>query len=329
MKAILTIGVSGSGKSTWVKNNLSPEEFININRDNIRAMFLQEIKVIKCLEDFSWDLWNFTEYEKYVSQIVDQSILLAKEYDVNIVISDTNLNRKYRGDLIVKLQDLGFDVEYAVFDVDYDTCVARDLLRKNPVGSRVIAKQWKQWLEFKATDSFNRVKYGEITRHVPYKIPEDKNAKQAIIVDLDGTAAHMVDRKPFDWDKVSSDEPDPMMQFIVGNWQRMNDVDGRVVIFLSGRDGVCEEDTRKWIIEHFPNTDFEYRNEQFPNNSFLYMRNAGDTRKDTVVKYEMFQEHIADRYNIVSVFDDRPSVVNMWNDLGLKVWATGDQRVYF
>jgi hypothetical protein len=59
------------------------------------------------------------------------------------------------------------------------------------------------------------------------------------------------------------------------------------------------------------------------------MRKAGDTRKDTVVKYELFQEHIADRYNIVSVFDDRPSVVNMWNDLGLKVWATGDQRVYF
>ena len=40
-------------------------------------------------------------------------------------------------------------------------------------------------------------------------------------------------------------------------------------------------------------------------------------RKDTTVKEEIFWDSIADKYNVVAVIDDRPSVVRMWYDIGI------------
>jgi hypothetical protein len=50
------------------------------------------------------------------------------------------------------------------------------------------------------------------------------------------------------------------------------------------------------------------------------MRAAGDTRADAVVKRELFDAHIRDRYAVTAVFDDRDSVVAMWRGLGLTVF---------
>ena len=58
----------------------------------------------------------------------------------------------------------------------------------------------------------------------------------------------------------------------------------------------------------------------------LFMREYGDTRKDAVVKREIFETEVRDRWRIVGVFDDRQQVVRMWRDLGLTVFqvAEGD-----
>ena len=46
------------------------------------------------------------------------------------------------------------------------------------------------------------------------------------------------------------------------------------------------------------------------------MRKTGDYRKDTVVKGEMYDQMLADGYEPSMVFDDRPSVIRMWRELG-------------
>ena len=59
------------------------------------------------------------------------------------------------------------------------------------------------------------------------------------------------------------------------------------------------------------------------------MRSPNDTRKDFIIKKEIFFNYINDNYNVIATFDDRPQVCRMWHDIGLKVWATGNQLIDF
>ena len=48
------------------------------------------------------------------------------------------------------------------------------------------------------------------------------------------------------------------------------------------------------------------------------MRRRDDSRKDSVVKRELFDAHIRGRYFVELVLDDRDQVVSLWRrDLGL------------
>jgi hypothetical protein len=47
------------------------------------------------------------------------------------------------------------------------------------------------------------------------------------------------------------------------------------------------------------------------------MRPAGDMRKDAIVKRELFDRHVRDRYDVTCILDDRSQVVDMWRSLGL------------
>jgi hypothetical protein len=53
---------------------------------------------------------------------------------------------------------------------------------------------------------------------------------------------------------------------------------------------------------------------------------AADMRKDSVVKQELFERFVRDKYNISFILDDRQQVVDMWRGLGLTVFqvAEGD-----
>ena len=45
------------------------------------------------------------------------------------------------------------------------------------------------------------------------------------------------------------------------------------------------------------------------------MRKSGDNRKDTIIKKEIFNSEIRDKYYIDFVIDDRPCVIRMWKKL--------------
>lgn len=75
---------------------------------------------------------------------------------------------------------------------------------------------------------------------------------------------------------------------------------------MSGRDGISRELTEKWL----EGKDIPYR--------ALFMRAEGDQRKDSIVKKELFDEHVRNNYYVRGVFDDRDQVVSMWRkELGL------------
>lgn len=132
------------------------------------------------------------------------------------------------------------------------------------------------------------------------------------IYDLDGTLAIRGDRGPYDWDRVGEDTVNEAVAHIA--WNR-NGEDHLIVV--SGRSDVCEKDTCMWL----------YDNSLKP--TLLLMRKHGDTRCDTIVKEEMYNEHIKDKYNVRFVVDDRPKVCRMWRRLGLPVLQVGDPHVEF
>jgi hypothetical protein len=59
------------------------------------------------------------------------------------------------------------------------------------------------------------------------------------------------------------------------------------------------------------------------------MRKTGDTRKDCIVKKEIFFRDISPNYNVVGAIDDRPQVVRLWHSLGIRVLACGFQSKEF
>lgn len=292
-KAIISIGISASGKSTdadiWV--NVDPVNRIEINRDKIRSELVERDGGV-----FSWDKWNWKR-EGEVTKIEDSLIENAALQVKDIYVSNTNLNPKYRNPLINKLIRLGFDVEIREFPVALEEAWKRDAKRMNGVGHSVIAKQYNEWL-------------AHIGRrcYVP-----DTSKPTAILVDIDGTLAHMNGKRgAFEWHNVGKDDIDHAVREIVNMAQTQH-----YVIVLSGRDGVCRNETEDWLM----------RNGVWYDN--LIMREPNDMRKDTIVKEEIFWRDIADNYNVQFVIDDRPSVCRMWRELGLKVFQVGNPAIEF
>jgi len=130
--------------------------------------------------------------------------------------------------------------------------------------------------------------------------------KDCYIVDIDGTVAIRGDRSPYDWAKVGIDTPNqPVIDIIETIY---HGAAATHLVFLSGRDGVCESETRKWLQENINIPVWGYS---------LLMRKAGNTEPDYIVKERIYRESIEPTYDVLAVFDDRNSVVKMWRSIGL------------
>lgn len=146
-KAILTVGCSGSGKSTWAAEYvLANPNTVEINRDSIRHIVFARLRPD---ESFSWKKWSFTN-ENEVNEVQHKLIEQAKNKGFSIVISDTNIDQPYNRKIEKYLIGLGFDVSYMLIDVPLETCLERDAQRSDPVGEEVIRIQFKKYELLKA-----------------------------------------------------------------------------------------------------------------------------------------------------------------------------------
>lgn len=125
----------------------------------------------------------------------------------------------------------------------------------------------------------------------------------AIIVDIDGTIAKMVDRGPFEWSKVGSDQPiEPIINLV----HLLSDF--YPILFLSGRDEICRPQTEEWLEQ----------NTYIKSYSKLFMRPQGNNEKDSIIKRRIYDTKIKNVYDVRYVLDDRDQVVKMWREeLGL------------
>lgn len=153
--AIITVGVSASGKSTLAKylieNREEDEDFVEINRDNIR------FSEIDPGGDWSTYIFN-DENEIAVTKIFKQQLLNAVQQNKSVILSNTNLNRKnYKRDLDVLISN-GYNVAFVVLNIPLDVCIKRDASRgKMSVGEDVIRKQYEKFLVW--LDNSKSIKY--------------------------------------------------------------------------------------------------------------------------------------------------------------------------
>lgn len=305
-KMILTRGVPASGKSTWSKAwVLAGEKRARVNRDNLRWM----VGIKEGVGTYEQEQL-VTDYAQAQARVV-----LSKGYDV--VVDETNLRAKNVKQWMKFAKENGAEVEFKDFVVDRETAKFRDLGRRLDgerfVGADVIDSFFDRFLgkngELPAIPTLDE---DELPVFKPYIA--DDNLPEAFLVDTDGTVADMAGlRGPYDTSRYHLDQP---VVDVIRLVNILADA-GIKIIALSGRSDEFRSVTEKWWLDNGLYFDE------------FYMRAAGDTRNDSLVKSEIFDGSIADRYNVIGAIDDRLRVARMWHGKGITLYRVGDPDADF
>ena len=305
---LILIGISGSGKSTmakqFVRNNPT---YLRLNRDDLRRSLLS----VPLGEFWTWDEKPKYRIERLVTAMLETALKTALDSGWNVMLDNTHLRQKTINELLKIAESQAsakqpVEVSFQLIDVPVETAIERDRQRSDSVGERVIREQYSRLHIFRKNfDVSQRLTYPRI-HAVADPMAQDASLPKCILVDIDGTAAKIHDRSPFDWSNVGRDKPNVPVLNVV----RAMRAAGYVVVFLSGRDSAARAETIVWLKQHLGwQKIVDYQ---------LFMRKQNDMRKDSIIKRELFDAHIRGRYFVELVLDDRDQVVSLWRrDLGL------------
>jgi predicted kinase len=142
---LYTIGISGSGKSTWAALKKA-EGWTVIERDEIREQLFPGY----------WKQKPDNKKEKLASEERYRQIKAALESGVDkLIFSDTNLNPKYVDETNNLIRALGYEivVGYQYFDDSFDLklCIDRNRARERRVPEEVICEQWQRYQSLKGS----------------------------------------------------------------------------------------------------------------------------------------------------------------------------------
>ena len=291
-KIILTRGLPASGKSRYANHRVRHSKNLSrVNRDDIRMM-LQATA------------FGGTIDEDLVSEVEISTAKAILASGRSVIVDATHLYQRY----INRWQKLGYPVEIVEFTAPKTDLLIRNANRDRQVPVSVIEEMWKKFVRNDEGDLIpvkTMPEFYETGKFEPYE-PSGKS-REAFIFDIDGTLAHMAGRSPYDYSQVHTDTADEAVARVLNALEEKY-----FVVIVSGRDSGCRSETEKWLSDNFINHDG------------LYMRADGDKRPDTIIKYEILRNEIAPRYDVVGVFDDRNSVVEMWRNIGLKCFHVQD-----
>ncbi len=288
LEVILMVGLPASGKTTWAEDFLRKHpDYVRIGRDSFRYMLRNQGKCE-------------VKIESMINELVEHAVLKALKYKCSVILDNTHLKASHINE-IIRLVEYSANIRFQVFDIPAKVCIERDRQRDKSVGEEVIKQMDEDWQILR--DSFP---FQDLKRKPEWKRPRIEYVFQhelptCVIFDIDGTLAHMKNRGPFDWDKVDRDD----VIELVAEQTKFHRSAGRKIVLVSGRDEECKNLTEDWC--RFYGIEFDE----------LHMRPKGSWEKDTVVKKRIYRENLSEKYNVLCVYDDRLSVLDMWHKLGL------------
>lgn len=302
LKIILCKGAPASLKSTWAKKEiaLDPLNWIRINNDEIRAMANGSV--------YSAD------YEKLIRSTRNFLVKEALGRNLSVILDNVNSSKSNWDDTIKIAKEANKDVEVSE-KLFY--CPLEDLLERNAkregsarVPDEVVRKFFSDLGRDKFANAVPRVEVlskRDFCLDMPFTpVIQNKNAVSTIVCDLDGTATISGGRPIFDATNCHLDTPNiPVIETV-----KLFHDKGYHIIFCSGREDKYEAPTRQFIEQHMPNIKYD-----------LFMRKSNDFRRDAIIKEEIYDNHIKDKFNILFILEDRRQVVELWRDkLGLTVF---------
>lgn len=313
----ILVSLPGAGKTTYAINKCQQDpSWIRLSKDDIRVSLRKNNNLAE----------DARVNEKQVLKIQDEFFVSAFKQGKNVISEDTNLNVIHINERLPKLlKDNGLDdiVEIVVnkefLKVPIEECIRRDTLRTGiaRVGAKVIKGMWNRYKYHWEEKSYNKY----LVRLQNY----DGSKYPAVIFDIDGTISLITDRSPFNEEKCESDLPNiPVVNLLkmMITYNQICDLNSREqvslmkeVIFVSGRQDKAREQTLNWISKYIG-----IKRE----NIILFMRKTGDSRKDSIVKEEIYKTHIEPFYMVEWVCDDRARVIReTWKALGLFTFRVG------
>ena len=174
----MTVGISGSGKSTWVDQQIKLHESkgqlaVKIERDEIREF----------LKPGYWKQTPDAKFEKKVTEFQLEQVKKALKADY-IYLSDTNLNLEFRSQLWDYINDISnyqAEVEVLPFfeSLDLNLCLSRNKSRQRVVPDHVVIKQWKEF-----QNQYNSNEYSIDTLNKPVIWVSDLHAQVGKLVKL-------------------------------------------------------------------------------------------------------------------------------------------------
>jgi hypothetical protein len=302
-----TVGPPGAGKTRWAHHEVARRGLQEVQRVN-----LDDFLTMTHGREFgplgSPDL-------NLVRRMLIDIIQTIAESGRDVIVDGRNLSTRFPTQVRDRLGDRH---RYAIQDftgVSLEFCINNDRHRstRNPwayAGNQEVTKAWNAsqalrrrfggaglplWVEkLNSSDG--------IDAYVP-----DPNLPPAVIVDIDAPVGPVGRR--------ASDDATPCWRDDVAVLlQQLTHGHGPQVIILTGRGEEQRDVLLQWL------TDKSVRHDD------VHMRRHGDTRRDDIVKLELFNDHVRHRFNVIAAFDHPDRLVMLWQRLGLLTCAVAPRK---
>ena len=301
-KIILMRGLPASGKSTKAKEilNQDPSHSMIVSRDDIRITMFGKHHGVD---------------EDAVSEVEMASVKAGLREGKTVIIDAMHLRQSY----VNRWQKLGYPIEIVECYAPLNVLLARNHVREKQVPAEFLKKNYEKF----AINKMDNLHVGVLK---PVQLKPDEFMSSGFepyvrkfpglpcwIFDIDGTLAHNDGHRSFyDYTQVGGDKVHEHVKRVAQALSHDDDI-----VIVSGRKDESWDDTYRWLYEN-----------QIPFDK-LFMRDSGDNRSDAIVKYEILKKKIKPHYDVQGVFDDRPSVIRMWENVGLPVFKLGNQEKEF
>ena len=220
----------------------------------------------------------------------------------NIIIDNLNLNPKTTNRYETYAVQFRYDVEYKLFGADlrWQGAMIRDHIRGlnggRTVGKSVIIRSYMDaglWKEPK---------------------------RDAVIFDIDGTLADNTHRLHFLTDEEKKDwksfhahlHLDTVHTHVAILYDALLNAEMEIIL-VSGRGEEYRKETEEWLRIH-----------DFRDHFALFMRPFNNRNEDSLIKADIYERYIKPHFNVHFVVDDRPRVLRMWREKGLRTFDVGN-----
>ncbi|MFI9048352.1 AAA family ATPase [Streptomyces sp. NPDC053427] len=289
-------GLPASGKTTAARKLQAESEgrMRRVNLDDLRTM----------LDIPAPERGRSYAHEQTVLATQDAAVRAAVDGGFDVVVDNTHLTPHIPKRLKAAVAGQAAFVVHDFTDVPVEECIRRDAERDRAVGEEIIRI---------LADKHTKARRGgwqltaEWLNDEPPVEPYDADPAlpAAVMCDIDGTLAIRGDRGPYDFSRCGEDLLNVSVRDALSSFRR---ADGDTLVLLSGRGEEHRELTEEWLRRH-----------EVPYDE-LWMRAAGDGRRDDVVKAELFDRHVRHRFAVRVSLDDRDRVVAIWRRMGLPTW---------